>query len=68
LRRVQAGEPLVVTVSGRPVAELRPLAARPAALDWPTFQRRLQQARPDRGLAADLRALAPDSTDDLPSP
>lgn len=29
LRRVEAGETLVVTVSGRPVAELRPVPAPP---------------------------------------
>lgn len=52
--RVQAGERLTVTRSGRPVAELRPLPRRP--LDAPTLLerwRRLPLVDPDR-LRADI--------------
>lgn len=64
LRRVEAGESLQVTVSGRPVAELRPLARRPRTITWTHLQRSVGTR--DDTLAADLRALSPDSTDDLP--
>ncbi|MFZ0217104.1 MAG: type II toxin-antitoxin system prevent-host-death family antitoxin, partial [Candidatus Dormiibacterota bacterium] len=34
LRRVEAGERLRITVSGRPVAELVPLPQRPQSMPW----------------------------------
>ncbi len=68
LRRVEAGERLRVTVSGRPVAELVPLAPRPQSLPWAELQRSLEGARADAGLLADLRGLIPDTTDDVDSP
>ena len=37
LRRVEAGERLRVTVSGRPVAELVPLPARARTMRWEAF-------------------------------
>jgi prevent-host-death family protein len=64
LRRVENGERLRVTVSGRPVAELVPLPARPRSMPWPDFQRGLEHNRADAGLAAELRELIPDTTDD----
>lgn len=64
LRRVENGERLRVTVSGRPVAELVPLPSRPAAMPWDDFQRSLDGARADAGLATDLAALLPGTTDD----
>ena len=64
LRRVEAGEHVVVTVDGRAVAEIAPLRDR---LSWLPRERflRLLQAQADPALAADLKVLAPDMTDDL---
>lgn len=66
LRRVEAGERLRVTVSGRPVAELIPLPSRPASMAWEEFKDLLSETRADAGLAPQLRQLLPDTTDDLP--
>ena len=65
LRRVEAGEEMVVTVSGRPVAELRPIRKqRPRSL--PTAEV-LSWARADRGLLDDIRELTDgETTDDMP--
>lgn len=68
LRRVEAGEHLRVTVSGRPVAELVPLASRPTTMSWADLQRSLEGARADTGLAAELAALVPDTTDGVAPP
>jgi prevent-host-death family protein len=64
LRRVEAGERLRVTVSGRPVAELVPLPRRPDALDWEVFMRDSEDWRADGALSAQLRQLLPETTDD----
>ncbi len=66
LRRVEAGERLRVTVSGRPVAELVPLPHRPKSLAWETFIHAAADWRADSRLARDLRELLPDTTDDVP--
>lgn len=66
LRRVQAGERLRVTVSGRPVAELIPLPTRQPTMTWEQFALQLEGSRADHGLADDLAQLLPDSTDDVP--
>jgi prevent-host-death family protein len=62
LRRVEAGEELLVTVSGRPVATLVPISRSrprflPAAevLGWP---------KADAGLRAELREMLSETTDD----
>lgn len=68
LRRVEAGERLRVTVSGRPVAELGPLPGRPRAISWETFIGGADVWRADPGLAKDLAELLPDTTDDVPVP
>jgi prevent-host-death family protein len=65
LRRVEAGERLRVTVSGRPVAELIPLPRRPETLTWEEFVRDLEDWQADPGLKVQLRELLPDSTDDI---
>jgi prevent-host-death family protein len=65
LRRVEAGERLRVTVSGRPVAELVPLSSRPRSIPWETFMADADRWRADPGLAVELRELLPDTTDDL---
>jgi prevent-host-death family protein len=68
LRRVERGERLRVTVSGRPVAELLPLPARPRSMPWNAFFGDSGQWLADPGLARELEALLPDTTDDLPIP
>jgi prevent-host-death family protein len=68
LRRVEAGERLRVTVSGRPVAELVPLARRPRFIAWSEFFRGSEEWRADPGLARDLAELLPETTDDAPIP
>lgn len=63
LRRVEAGEQVTITVAGRPVAELRPLATR----RWTgraEFARRLSTAQADPGLTAELRELVRETVDD----
>lgn len=68
LRRVEAGEHLRVTVSGRPVAELVPLPRRPTALPWEIFIKGADEWRADPELAVELVALVPDTTADAPVP
>lgn len=66
LRRVEAGERLTVTVSGRPVADLVPLPDRVRTMSWDRFSATVGTARADAGLAAELRDLLPGTTDDEP--
>lgn len=66
LRRVEAGEQLRVTVSGRPVARLVPLPKRPRSIPWDAFARGDEHWRADHGLTRELADLLPDTTDDLP--
>jgi prevent-host-death family protein len=66
LRRVEAGERLRVTVSGRPVAELIPLPSRQRSMSWDQFTQHIAGARADAELADDLATLLPDTTDDVP--
>lgn len=66
LRRVQAGEDVVITVNGRPVAQLT--AVHPARRRWlprAELLARLRHAQADPGLREDLAQLAGDTTDDL---
>jgi prevent-host-death family protein len=64
LALVEAGESVTITVNGRPVATLEPIRNRRRWIRRDQFVRRLHQADP--GLAAELRALTPESTDDVP--
>jgi prevent-host-death family protein len=66
LRRVEAGERLRVTVSGRPVAELSPLPHRPTWIPWTTLVEERIHWQADPGLAQELAELLPGTTDDLP--
>jgi prevent-host-death family protein len=66
LARVESGEDVVITVDGRPVATIRPLPDRERWMPKAEFVRRVVHHQADPGLAADLRALAPDTTDELP--
>lgn len=67
LRRVAAGEDIVITVDGQAVALLRPLRQRPRWIAGREFARRLAGRQADPALLSELRGLAPDTTDDLPS-
>ncbi len=68
LRRVEAGERLRVTVSGRPVAELVPLPSRPGSISWDALLQGSDRWRADPGLVRDLGDLLPGTTDELPLP
>jgi prevent-host-death family protein len=66
LRRVQAGEQVVVTARGKPVASLVPFE--PTRRRWlprAELARRLGVVRADPGLREDLARLAGETTDDL---
>ena len=66
LRRVQAGEDITITVSGRPVARLT--AVRPQRRRWlpkAELLTRLRHAQADPGLRDDLAVLAGNTTDEL---
>jgi prevent-host-death family protein len=66
LRRVAAGEDVIVTVNGRRAARLVPVQTQRRR--WITrdeLVRRLGVVQADPGLRADLAELAGDTTDDL---
>ncbi|MGA2927482.1 MAG: type II toxin-antitoxin system prevent-host-death family antitoxin [Solirubrobacteraceae bacterium] len=64
LRRVEAGETLIVLGNRRPVAQIMPLVERPTWLPAAQFAR--VPAHPaDPGLRDDLASLQPDTLDDL---
>jgi prevent-host-death family protein len=66
LRRVEAGDEIVITTRGKPVAAIVPLA--PEARRWlprTELLRRLATAQADPGLRDDLARLAGETTDDL---
>lgn len=66
LRRVQAGERVVVTARGRPVASLVPIErARRRWLPRGELVQRLALVRADPGLREDLARLAGETTDEL---
>jgi len=66
LERVEQGESITITVDGRPVAILQPAGRRSQFLARDAFVRQVLAHRADAALRAELRDLAPDSTDDLP--
>ena len=65
LRRVEAGESIVVTVDRRPVATLVPLERRLAWVPAQQVWARIQATAADVGLAAELDRLIPDRVADL---
>ena len=65
LREVEAGESLRVTVRGRPVADLVPIAGRKRGLAPEEVARIVAQAPLDPGFAADLDAVAGATIDEL---
>jgi prevent-host-death family protein len=66
LERVEHGEPVTITVGGRPVATLEPIKTRGEFTSRADFIRTVVERQADPALAADLRSLAPDTTDELP--
>jgi prevent-host-death family protein len=66
LERVEHGEPVTITVGGRPVATLEPIRSRGEFTSRAHFIRAVVERQADPALAADLRHIAPDTTDDLP--
>jgi prevent-host-death family protein len=66
LRRVGAGEQIVVTTRGKPVASLVPFESqRRRWLPRAELMRRLSLVQADPGLRDDLERLAGETTDDL---
>lgn len=66
LRRVEAGDEVIITTRGKPVAALVPLAQeRRGWLPRAELIRRLAVAQADAGLRDDLARLAGETTDDL---
>ncbi len=57
LRRVEAGERFVVTMAGRPVAELSPVSRPARTLTGEQVNHLLARNVPDDGLLDDLRSL-----------
>ncbi len=68
LDRVERGESITITVDGRPVAVLQPTGRRPRFMARETFVRDVLSHRADAGLRAELRSLAPDTTNELRDP
>jgi len=66
LERVEAGESITITVDGRPVAVLSPVGRKPRWMGREEFLRLLIGHQADSALTAELRRLAPDTTDDVP--
>jgi prevent-host-death family protein len=65
LRRVEAGERVRITVRGRPVADLSPVASRPRTMPWSLFWHEIARHGADAGLEEDLRAAVPGDTDEI---
>ncbi|MFL5896943.1 MAG: type II toxin-antitoxin system Phd/YefM family antitoxin [Solirubrobacterales bacterium] len=65
LRRVEAGETVVITLRGRPVADLVPHMEQTRWLSPDEVMEIVTKFSADPGLRADLDRLAGDTTDDL---
>lgn len=66
LRRVEAGETIVITRRGKPVAELVPHKRRATHPFTPEeVMAVVESSAADPGLRADLKRIAGDTTDDL---
>lgn len=57
LRRAERGERFVITVDGRPTAELGPLPGARAPASPESFARLIKETPVDPGFAADIRAM-----------
>lgn len=65
LRRVEAGEEFVITVSGRPVALVSGLESRPTTMPRETFLAALGKVAADPGMLDDIRMVASGTTDEV---
>lgn len=65
LRLVESGEAVTITVDVRPIAVLEPVSRRARWISREEFIRRIARRHADPALRSELRALAPDTTDDL---
>ncbi|HET6998591.1 MAG TPA: type II toxin-antitoxin system prevent-host-death family antitoxin [Solirubrobacterales bacterium] len=66
LTRVEAGETVVITLAGKPVADLVPYrSSSPQWLSPDEVMAIVETSSADPGLSADLERLAGDTTDDL---
>ena len=65
LERVADGESITITVDGRDVATLMPAGRRPRFMSRQQFVRSVLGHQADAALRAELRALAPDATDEI---
>jgi prevent-host-death family protein len=63
LARVEAGESITITVDGRPVATLEPIARRPRWMSRDAFIRDVLPHQADPAMREELRAMLPDTTD-----
>jgi prevent-host-death family protein len=69
LRRVEAGERFRVTAAGRPVAQIVPHPRRRASMPFAEFLAwKARTGGADPGLAEELRAALPDTTEDVRLP
>jgi len=66
LDRVEQGESVEITVSGRPVARLEPVGRRRRWVPRDEFVAEVLAHQADAGLTHDLRSLVDETTDDLP--
>ncbi len=66
LDRVAGGERVVITVDGRPAAQLEPIGRRPQWMSRDEFINTVLRHQADPAMTVDLAALGADSTDDLP--
>lgn len=65
LRRVEAGERVVITVRGKPVADLVPHRDAPRWMPREELVELLKTHSADPGLRDDLERIAGETTDDL---
>jgi prevent-host-death family protein len=65
LDRVDAGEVITITVDGREVAELRPIAKRRRWMRRTEFEQRVLPHQADAAMRRVLSELAPETTDEL---
>lgn len=65
LRRVEAGETLIVQSNRRPVAQIAPLQERPTWMAADQFFARVLAHAADAGLREELAELQPDTIEDL---
>ncbi len=66
LDRVDGGEPIVITVDGRPVARLEPISRVSRWIPRSEFARSILGHQADPDLSTELADLSGDTTDDLP--